>query len=165
VCFSGLHSPSLRFAYCDSNLIVPSRLHDENIPFTSHPSKANGRRGAGASFATFILSIATDLVLHASVSSAWVRPIEQCSLPVGDGLSRSLHCRGRPYITARLAPGPADAHKFNARHLGLLAALPERCHRNQGPEFGTQVVSPPPSPLRCHASGRAANLRRAAGKK
>jgi len=87
--------------------------------------------------ATFILSIATDLVLHAvGVFPPWGQPMSNALFLLATAY-RILFTVAGGYITARLAPDRPMAHVLTLAIVGLLAAGARTMATwNQGPEFG-----------------------------
>ena len=92
----------------------------------THPPRRIPRRiGAvlAGFFATFILSIATDLVLHgAGVFPPWGQPMSNALFGLAT-VYRSIYTVGGGYITARLAPDRPMAHVWALGIIGLFAAL------------------------------------------
>jgi len=86
---------------------------------------------------TFILSIATDLVLHApGVFPPWGQPMSD-ALFVLATVYRTIHTVAGGYATARLAPGRPMAHALALGVVGLFAAVTGTAATwNKGPEFG-----------------------------
>jgi hypothetical protein len=88
-------------------------------------------------FATFILSIATDLVLHAvGVFPPWGQSMSD-ALFVLAMFYRTIYTLGGGYVTARLAPNKPMSHALVLGVIGLLAAIAGTVATwNKGPEFG-----------------------------
>ena len=88
-------------------------------------------------FATFILSIATDLVLHAvGVFPPWGQSMSD-ALFVLAMFYRTIYTIGGGYVTARLAPNKPMSHALILGVIGLLAAIAGTVATwNKGPEFG-----------------------------
>jgi hypothetical protein len=88
-------------------------------------------------FATFILSIATDLVLHAvGVFPPWGQSMSD-ALFVLAMFYRTIYTLGGGYVTARLAPNKPMSHALILGVIGLLAAIAGTVATwNKGPEFG-----------------------------
>jgi hypothetical protein len=103
-------------------------------------------------FATFILSIATDVVLHAiGVFPASGQPMSNALFALATAY-RTIYTVAGGYITARLAPDRPMAHVWALAIIGLVAALAGTMATwSAGPEFGPRS--------RYLLSGRAANLR------
>jgi hypothetical protein len=105
-----------------------------------HPPHRILRR-IGAVFAgfiaTFILSIATDLVLHAAgVFPAWGQPMSDALFLLATAY-RTLYTVAGGYITARLAPDRPMAHAMVLGFVGLAAAIAGVVLTwDKGPEFG-----------------------------
>jgi hypothetical protein len=98
-------------------------------------------RSAGAVlagfFATFILSVATDLVLHATdVFPPWGQPMSN-ALFVLATVYRTIYTVTGGYITARLAPDRPMGHALTLGVIGLFAAIAGTIATwDKGPEFG-----------------------------
>ena len=92
---------------------------------------------AAGFFTTFILSIATDVLLHAiGVFPKWGQPMSDALFGLAT-LYRLVYTILAGYITARLAPDRPTAHVWMLGILGLLAAVAGTIATwNQGPEFG-----------------------------
>jgi hypothetical protein len=88
-------------------------------------------------FATFILSIATDVVLHAiGVFPAWGQPMSN-ALFASATAYRTIYTVAGGYITARLAPYRPMAHVWALAIIGLIAAIAGTMATwSAGPEFG-----------------------------
>jgi hypothetical protein len=88
-------------------------------------------------FATFILSIGTDLLLHAvGVFPPWGRPMSNALFALATAY-RTLYTVAGGYITARLAPNKPMGHVWTLGVIGLLAAIAGTAATwNKGPEFG-----------------------------
>ena len=93
-------------------------------------------------FATFILSIATDLVLHAvGVFPPWGQSMSD-ALFVLAMFYRTIYTIGGGYVTARLAPNKPMSHALILGVIGLLAAIAGTVATwNKGPEFGPKWYS------------------------
>ena len=87
--------------------------------------------------ATFILSVATDVVLHATgVFPAWGRPMSTALFALATAY-RTIYTVAGGYITARLAPDRPMAHVWALGIIGLFAAVAGTVATwNAGPEFG-----------------------------
>ena len=88
-------------------------------------------------FATFIFSVATDVVLHATgVFPAWGRPMSTALFALATAY-RTIYTVAGGYITARLAPDRPMAHVWALGIIGLFAAVAGTVATwNAGPEFG-----------------------------
>ena len=88
-------------------------------------------------FATFILSIGTDLLLHAAgIFPPWGRPMSNALFALATAY-RTLYTVAGGYITARLAPNKPMGHVWTLGVIGLLAAIAGTAATwNKGPEFG-----------------------------
>jgi hypothetical protein len=88
-------------------------------------------------FATFILSVATDLALHATgVFPPWGQPMSNALFAFATSY-RTIYTVAAGYITARLAPDRPMAHVWALGIIGLVAALAGTMATwNAGPEFG-----------------------------
>ena len=88
-------------------------------------------------FATFILSIGTDLLLHAAgVFPPWGRPMSNALFALATAY-RTVYTVAGGYITARLAPNKPMGHVWTLGVIGLLAAIAGTAATwNKGPEFG-----------------------------
>jgi hypothetical protein len=88
-------------------------------------------------FACFILSIGTDLVLHAAgVFPPWGQPMSN-ALFVLATVYRTIYTVAGGYITARLAPNRPMGHAWTLGIIGLFAAIAGTVATwNKGPEFG-----------------------------
>ena len=109
-----------------------------------HETHSSGRRilrGIGAVlagfFATFILSIGTDLLLHAvGVFPPWGRPMSNALFALATAY-RTLYTVAGGYITSRLAPNKPMGHVWTLGVIGLLAAIAgTAANWDKGPEFG-----------------------------
>jgi peptidoglycan/LPS O-acetylase OafA/YrhL len=87
--------------------------------------------------ATAILSIATDLVLHAAgIFPAWGQPMSDALFVLATAY-RIVFTIAGGYITARLAPNRPMAHVLVLGFVGLMAAVAGTLATwNKGPEFG-----------------------------
>jgi hypothetical protein len=92
---------------------------------------------AAGFLATFILSIATDIVLHGTgVFPAWGQPMSDSLFTLAT-VYRVIYTILGGYITARLAPDRPMAHVWILGVLGFFAAVAGTIATwNQGPEFG-----------------------------
>lgn len=88
-------------------------------------------------FATFIFSVATDVVLHATgVFPAWGQPMSTALFALATAY-RTIYTVAGGYITARLAPDRPMAHVWALGIIGLFAAVAGTVATwNAGPEFG-----------------------------
>jgi hypothetical protein len=88
-------------------------------------------------FATFILSVATDLALHATgIFPPWGQPMSNALFGLATAY-RTIYTVAAGYITARLAPDRPMAHVWALGIIGLVAALAGTVATwNAGPEFG-----------------------------
>jgi hypothetical protein len=88
-------------------------------------------------FATFILSVATDLALHATgIFPPWGQPMSNALFALATTY-RTIYTVAAGYITARLAPDRPMAHVWALGIIGLVAALVGTVATwNAGPEFG-----------------------------
>jgi peptidoglycan/LPS O-acetylase OafA/YrhL len=88
-------------------------------------------------FATFVLSIATDLALHAAgVFPPWGQPMSD-GLFVLATTYRIIYTLAGGYITARLAPGRPMGHALALGIIGSFAAIAGTVATwDKGPEFG-----------------------------
>jgi hypothetical protein len=88
-------------------------------------------------FATFILSVATDLALHAiGIFPPWGQPMSNALFGLATAY-RTIYTVAAGYITARLAPDRPMAHVWALGLIGLVAALAGTVATwNAGPEFG-----------------------------
>ena len=88
-------------------------------------------------FATFILSVGTDLVLHAAaIFPRWGQPMSN-ALFVLATVYRTIYTIGGGYITARLAPNRPMGHALTLGIIGLFAAIAGTVATwDKGPEFG-----------------------------
>jgi hypothetical protein len=106
---------------------------------TNSPRRILRSIGAVAAgfFACFILSIATDLVLHAAgVFPPWGQPMSN-ALFVLATVYRTLYTVAGGYITARLAPNRPMGHALALGIVGLFAAVAGTLATwDKGPEFG-----------------------------
>jgi hypothetical protein len=119
---------------------LTNRLEASNVMHETPQSRRILRRiGAVAAgfFATFILSIATDIVLHRTgVFPAWGQPMSDALFILATGY-RVIYTIVGGYITARLAPDRPMAHVWVLGVLGFVAAVAGTIATwNQGPEFG-----------------------------
>src|SRR4026209_2727577 len=74
-------------------------------------------------FATFILSVATDLALHATgIFPPWGQPMSNALFGLATAY-RTIYTVAAGYITARLAPDRPMAHVWALGIIGLVAAL------------------------------------------
>jgi hypothetical protein len=91
----------------------------------------------GGFFATFILSIGTDILLHAAgVFPPWGQPMSN-ALFVSATAYRTIYTVAGGYITARLAANKPMGHVWTLGVIGLLAAIAGTVATwNKGPEFG-----------------------------
>ena len=87
--------------------------------------------------ATFILSVATDLALHATgIFPPWGQPMSNALFALATAY-RTIYTVAAGYITARLAPDRPMAHVWALGIIGLVAALAGTVATwNAGPEFG-----------------------------
>lgn len=87
--------------------------------------------------ACFILSIGTDVVLHAAgVFPLWGQPMSD-ALFVLATIYRTIYTVAAGYITARLAPNSPMKHVWILGIIGLLAAIAGTAATwDKGPEFG-----------------------------
>jgi hypothetical protein len=122
-------------------LIVSSaRWKEQRVMSETHPSRRI-LRSVGAVLAgflaTFILSIATDLILHgAGVFPPWGQPMSN-ALFVLATVYRTIYAIAGGYITARLAPDRPMGHALTLGIIGLFAAIAGTLATwNKGPEFG-----------------------------
>ena len=88
-------------------------------------------------FATFILSVATDLALHATgIFPPWGQPMSNALFALATAY-RTIYTVAAGYITARLAPDRPMAHVWALGIIGLVAALAGTVATwNAGPELG-----------------------------
>jgi peptidoglycan/LPS O-acetylase OafA/YrhL len=88
-------------------------------------------------FATFILSVATDLALHTTgVFPPWGQPMSNALFAFATSY-RTIYTVAAGYITARLAPDRPMAHVWALGIIGLVAALAGTMATwNAGPGFG-----------------------------
>ena len=109
-----------------------------------HETHSSGRRilrGIGAVFAgffaTFILSIGTDILLHAAgVFPPWGQPMSN-ALFVLAAAYRTVYTVAGGYVTARLAANKPMGHVWTLGVIGLLAAIAGTAATwDKGPEFG-----------------------------
>ena len=109
-----------------------------------HETHSSGRRilrGIGAVlagfFATFILSVGTDLLLHAvGVYPPWGQPMSNALFVLATAY-RTTYTVAGGYITARLASNKPMGHVWTLGVIGLLAAIAGTVATwNKGPEFG-----------------------------
>ena len=88
-------------------------------------------------FACALLSIGTDIVLHAAgVFPPWGQPMSD-ALFVLATVYRTIYTVAGGFITARLAPNRPMAHVWTLGIVGLLAAIAGALATwDKGPEFG-----------------------------
>ena len=88
-------------------------------------------------FATFILSIGTDILLHAAgVFPPWGQPMSNALFALATAY-RTIYTIAGGYVTARLAPNKPMGHVWTLGVIGLLAAIAGTAATwNKGPEFG-----------------------------
>jgi len=88
-------------------------------------------------FATFILSIGSDLLLHAAgVFPPWGQPMSNALFALATAY-RTIYTVAGGYITARLARNKPMGHVWTLGVIGLLAAIAGTAATwNKGPEFG-----------------------------
>ena len=88
-------------------------------------------------FATFILSIGTDMLLHAAgVFPPWGQPMSNALFALATAY-RTVYTVAGGYVTARLAPNKPMGHVWTLGVIGLLAAIAGTAATwNKGPEFG-----------------------------
>ena len=88
-------------------------------------------------FATFIFSVATDVLLHATgVFPAWGQPMSTALFALATAY-RTIYTVAGGYITARLARDRPMAHVWALGIIGLFAAVAGTVATwNAGPEFG-----------------------------
>ena len=88
-------------------------------------------------FATFILSIGTDILLHAAgVFPPWGQPMSN-ALFVLAAAYRTVYTVAGGYVTARLAANKPMGHVWTLGVIGLLAAIAGTVATwDKGPEFG-----------------------------
>jgi hypothetical protein len=88
-------------------------------------------------FATFILSIGTDMLLHAAgVFPPWGQPMSNALFALATAY-RTIYAVAGGYITARLAANKPMGHVWTLGVIGLLAAIAGTVATwNKGPEFG-----------------------------
>jgi hypothetical protein len=88
-------------------------------------------------FATFILSIATDVGLHAAgIFPPWGQPMFNPLFVLATAY-RIIYTIAGGHITARLAPNKPVGHALILGIVGLLAAIAGTAATwNKGPEFG-----------------------------
>jgi hypothetical protein len=88
-------------------------------------------------FTTFILSIGTDLVLHAlDVFPPWGQPMSN-ALFVLATVYRTVFTVAGGYVTARLAPNRPMGHVLTLGIIGMFAAIAGTLATwKKGPEFG-----------------------------
>ena len=107
----------------------------------THSSGRRTLRSIGAVFAgffaTFILSIGTDLLLHAAgVFPPWGQPMSSALFVLATAY-RTINTVAGGYLTARLAPNKPMGHVWTLGVIGLLAAIAGTAATwNKGPEFG-----------------------------
>jgi len=88
-------------------------------------------------FATFILSIGTDILLHAAgVFPPWGQPMSNALFALATAY-RTIYTIAGGYVTARLAPNKPMGHVWTLGVIGLLAAIAGTAATwDKGPEFG-----------------------------
>jgi len=88
-------------------------------------------------FATFILSIGTDLLLHAAgVFPPLGQPMSNALFALATAY-RTVYTVAGGYVTARLAPNKPMGHVWTLGVIGLLAAIAGTAATwDKGPEFG-----------------------------
>jgi hypothetical protein len=88
-------------------------------------------------FATFILSIGTDLLLHAAgVFPPWGQPMSNALFALATAY-RTVYTVTGGYVTARLAANKPMGHVWALGVVGLLAAIAGTVATwNKGSEFG-----------------------------
>lgn len=88
-------------------------------------------------FVTFILSIATDLVLHAAgIFPPWGQPMSNVLFVLAT-VYRTIYTVAGGYITARLAPDRPMGHALVLGIVGFFAAIAGTVATwDKGPEFG-----------------------------
>jgi len=88
-------------------------------------------------FATFILSIGTDILLHAAgVFPPWGQPMSN-ALFILAAAYRTVYTVAGGYVTARLAANKPMGHVWTLGVIGLLAAIAGTAATwDKGPEFG-----------------------------
>jgi hypothetical protein len=88
-------------------------------------------------FATFILSIGTDLLLHAAgVFPPWGQPMSNALFALAT-VYRTVYTVAGGYVTARLAPNKPMGHVWTLGVIGLLAAIAGTAATwDKGLEFG-----------------------------
>ena len=113
-----------------------SETHPLRRRLIASPARTIGAVLAGF-FATFILSVATDLVLHATdVFPPWGQPMPN-ALFVLATVYRTIYTVAGGYITARLAPNRPMGHALSLGVIGLFAAIAGTIVTwDKGPEFG-----------------------------
>ena len=113
-----------------------SETHPPRRRLIASPARTIGAVLAGF-FATFILSVATDLVLHATdVFPPWGQPMPN-ALFVLATVYRTIYTVAGGYITARLAPDRPMGHALSLGVVGLFAAIAGTIATwDKGPEFG-----------------------------
>jgi hypothetical protein len=113
-----------------------SDTHPPRRRLIARPARTIGAVLAGF-FATFILSVATDLVLHATdVFPPWGQPMSN-ALFVLATVYRTIYTVAGGYITARLAPNRPMGHALSLGVIGLFAAIAGTIVTwDKGPEFG-----------------------------
>ena len=113
-----------------------SETHPPRRRLIASPARTIGAVLAGF-FATFILSVATDLVLHATdVFPPWGQPMSN-ALFVLATVYRTIYTVAGGYITARLAPNRPMGHALSLGVVGLFAAIAGTIATwDKGPEFG-----------------------------
>ena len=88
-------------------------------------------------FATFILSIGTDILLHAAgVFPLWGQPMSNALFALATAY-RTVYTVAGGYVTARLAANKPMGHVWTLGVIGLLAAIAGTVATwDKGPEFG-----------------------------
>jgi hypothetical protein len=111
------------------------------VVYETHSSGRRILRGIGAVlagfFATFILSVGTDLLLHAAgFYPPWGQPMSNVLFLLATAY-RTIYTVAGGYITARLASNKPMGHVWTLGVIGLLAASAGTVATwNKGPEFG-----------------------------
>jgi hypothetical protein len=111
------------------------------VVYETHSSGRRILRGIGAVlagfFATFILSVGTDLLLHAvGVYPPWGQSMSNALFVLATAY-RTIYTVAGGYITARLASNKPMGHVWTLGVIGLLAAIAGTVATwNKGPEFG-----------------------------
>ena len=88
-------------------------------------------------FTTFILSVGTDLMCHATGAfPAWGQPMSH-ALFILATVYRAIYTIAGGYVTARLAPNRPMGHALTLGIVGLFAAIAGTVATwDKGPEFG-----------------------------